>query len=49
MTGKLTTIKRDDGTMQVAYKGRRSTTSWRDQAAGDTNGQGIEAFVIAAP
>ena len=49
VTGKLTTFKRDDGTMQVAYKGAPLYYFVGDQAAGDTNGQGIEAFVIAAP
>ena len=49
VTGKLTTIKRDDGTMQVAYNGAPLYYFVADQAAGDTSGQGIEDFLVAAP
>jgi predicted lipoprotein with Yx(FWY)xxD motif len=42
--GKLTTIKRSDGTSQAAYAGHPLYRFSGDQAAGDTNGQGQDAF-----
>lgn len=47
--GKLTTFKRDDGSSQVAYNGAPLYYFVGDQAAGDTTGQNVEDFVVAAP
>jgi predicted lipoprotein with Yx(FWY)xxD motif len=41
---KLTAIKRSDGSRQVAYAGQPLYRFSGDQAAGDTNGQGQNAF-----
>lgn len=49
VTGKLTTFARADGSMQVAYNGAPLYFFVADQAAGDTTGQGLEDFVVAAP
>lgn len=49
VTGKFTTLKRDDGSTQVAYNGAPLYYFVADQAAGDTSGQGIEDFFVAAP
>jgi predicted lipoprotein with Yx(FWY)xxD motif len=52
-TGKITMITRDDGTQQVAYNGWPLYYFKGDKAAGDSNGQNINAFggiwVIGAP
>jgi predicted lipoprotein with Yx(FWY)xxD motif len=42
--GKLSTITRDDGSKQLAYNGHPLYYYAGDQAAGDTNGQGSDAF-----
>jgi predicted lipoprotein with Yx(FWY)xxD motif len=53
VTGTVTMITRDDGTKQVAYNGWPLYYFKGDAAAGDSNGQNINAFggiwVIAAP
>jgi predicted lipoprotein with Yx(FWY)xxD motif len=53
VTGSITMITRDDGTKQVAYNGWPLYYFKGDAAAGDSNGQNIDAFggiwVIAAP
>lgn len=50
VTGKLTTFKRADGTMQVASGGSPLYYYAADQAAGDTKGQGIgDVWFIAKP
>jgi predicted lipoprotein with Yx(FWY)xxD motif len=41
---KLTTLKRDDGTTQVAYNGHPLYLYAGDSAAGDTNGNGLDQF-----
>jgi predicted lipoprotein with Yx(FWY)xxD motif len=41
---KLRTVKRSDGKTQVVYAGHPLYTFIADQAAGDVNGQGINAF-----
>lgn len=41
VTGTFTTITRDDGSTQVAYAGHPLYHFSGDQAAGDTNGQGL--------
>jgi predicted lipoprotein with Yx(FWY)xxD motif len=41
---KLGTTKRSDGTTQVTYNGHPLYRFSGDQSAGDTNGQGINAF-----
>jgi predicted lipoprotein with Yx(FWY)xxD motif len=52
-TGTVTMITRDDGTKQVAYNGWPLYYFKGDAAAGDANGQNINAFggiwVIGAP
>jgi predicted lipoprotein with Yx(FWY)xxD motif len=40
----LSTITRDDGTMQVTYNGWPLYLFHADAAAGDTNGQGLDEF-----
>jgi predicted lipoprotein with Yx(FWY)xxD motif len=42
--GKLSTIKRDDGTMHVTYNGHPLYFYGGDGEAGQTNGQGIYAY-----
>jgi predicted lipoprotein with Yx(FWY)xxD motif len=49
LTGDLTTITRDDGSKQVAYKGLPLYTFQRDQKAGDVTGQNVAGFVVATP
>jgi predicted lipoprotein with Yx(FWY)xxD motif len=41
---KLTTIKRSDGSKQLVYAGHPLYTFSGDSAAGDTKGQGVNAF-----
>lgn len=41
VTGTLSSFTRDDGVVQVAYRGRPLYTFVGDQAAGDTNGQSV--------
>jgi predicted lipoprotein with Yx(FWY)xxD motif len=51
----LSTVKRPDGSVQVTYKGQPLYTFAQDQAAGQTNGQGIKdvgtwmAVTVGAP
>lgn len=40
-SGEWSTVKRDDGTMQWAYKGRPLYTWIKDQKMGDTTGDGF--------
>ncbi len=49
VTGKLALIARDDGTMQVTYKGLPLYYFAGDKAAGDTNGSAIANWGVAAP
>jgi predicted lipoprotein with Yx(FWY)xxD motif len=50
VTGSLTTFKRADGKIQVAYKGAPVYYFAGDTKAGDTNGQGIGgAWFVAQP
>ena len=50
VTGALTTFARADGTLQVAYGGKPLYYFAADQAAGDTNGQGVnDVWFIAQP
>ena len=49
VTGTLGAVPRDDGTMQVTYRGRPLYYFGSDEAAGDTNGQGVfEVWFVAA-
>lgn len=41
VTGELTQVERDDGTMQVAYEGWPLYYFAGDEAPGDANGQGL--------
>ena len=49
--GDWTTLKRDDGKMMWAYKGKPLYTFKKDAAAGDTTGDGFlnGAWHIAQP
>jgi predicted lipoprotein with Yx(FWY)xxD motif len=49
LSGDLTTITREDGSKQVAYKGLPLYTFQRDQKAGDVTGQNVAGFVVATP
>jgi len=50
ISGALTTFARADGSLQVAYGGKPLYYFANDQAAGDTNGQGVGGFwFIAQP
>jgi predicted lipoprotein with Yx(FWY)xxD motif len=49
VTGKLTLITRDDGKMQVAYKGLPLHYFAGDKAAGDANGAAIPNWSVANP
>ena len=49
VTGKLALITRDDGTMQVTYKGLPLYYFGGDKAAGDTNGAAIPNWGVAKP
>lgn len=49
VTGKLALITRDDGKMQVTYKGKPLYYFAGDQAAGDTNGATIPKWGVATP
>jgi predicted lipoprotein with Yx(FWY)xxD motif len=42
--GRLGTVKREDGTIQVTYNGHPLYTYIKDQKAGDTLGQDVKAF-----
>jgi predicted lipoprotein with Yx(FWY)xxD motif len=49
-TGALTTLRRDDGTVQVAYDGAPLYYFAGDTSLGDTNGQGVgDAWFVAEP
>jgi predicted lipoprotein with Yx(FWY)xxD motif len=49
VTGAFATLTRDDGTLQVTYKGL-PLYGWKNDAkAGDTTGQGVNGFTVAAP
>jgi predicted lipoprotein with Yx(FWY)xxD motif len=49
VTGKVALITRDDGTMQVTYKGQPLYYYGGDKAAGDTNGAAIPNWSVAKP
>jgi predicted lipoprotein with Yx(FWY)xxD motif len=49
VTGKLALITRDDGTMQVTYKGLPLYYFAGDTKAGDTNGAAINNWSVANP
>ncbi|MBI5287940.1 MAG: hypothetical protein HY873_03085 [Chloroflexi bacterium] len=49
VTGELGTITRDDGTVQVTYKGLPLYFFANDKAAGDTNGKDIPNWSLAQP
>jgi predicted lipoprotein with Yx(FWY)xxD motif/uncharacterized cupredoxin-like copper-binding protein len=50
VTGELSTIKRADGTMQVAYNGIPLYYFAKDAAAGQTNGQEVgDVWYVVAP
>jgi predicted lipoprotein with Yx(FWY)xxD motif len=50
VNGALTTITRDDGKLQAAYKGMPLYYFGKDTKAGDTNGQGLLGkWYVAAP
>ena len=50
VSGKISVITRDDGTMQVAYNGKPLYYFKNDTKAGDTNGQGLaDKWFVAAP
>jgi predicted lipoprotein with Yx(FWY)xxD motif len=44
VTADLSTIKRSDGTMQVAYKGHPLYYFVKDKDAGDSYGEGVHGF-----
>jgi predicted lipoprotein with Yx(FWY)xxD motif len=49
VTGKLATITRTDGSLQVTYNGWPLYYFVKDTAAGDTNGQGVNNVWFVAP
>jgi predicted lipoprotein with Yx(FWY)xxD motif len=49
VTGELGTITRDDGTIQVTYKGKPLYRFVNDAAPGDTNGASVPNWAIAVP
>jgi predicted lipoprotein with Yx(FWY)xxD motif len=50
VSGKISLVTRDDGTMQVAYNGKPVYYFKNDTKAGDTNGQGLaDKWFVAAP
>jgi predicted lipoprotein with Yx(FWY)xxD motif len=50
VTGAITLVTRDDGKMQVAYKGLPLYYFKNDAKAGDVNGQGLNnVWFVAAP
>ncbi|MGH7756651.1 MAG: COG4315 family predicted lipoprotein [Vulcanimicrobiaceae bacterium] len=44
LAGSFSTITRDDGSVQLTYKGRPLYTFIADGAPGQTNGDGLDAF-----
>ena len=48
-TGELGTITRDDGAIQVTYKGKPLYRFVNDAAPGDTNGASVPNWAIAVP
>jgi predicted lipoprotein with Yx(FWY)xxD motif/plastocyanin len=49
LSGDLSLITRDDGAMQVAYKGLPLYYWQNDKAPGDVTGQGVGGFSVAMP
>lgn len=49
VTGKVTTIMRADGSMQVAYDGKPLYFWIQDKQSGDMTGDGVNGFAVAKP